>query len=289
MMAPVWTVPVAAIAVLLVLSAVLASSGVPDELSGAWTLPGMVVLAASASILASMVGLGGGLIIVPVLVFLGLSPQVAASNSLAATLANAAGSSAMYAQQKRIDYHKALRLGLMAVPGSVLGAVVLAGTEPGIFGLLLAAVLVAASVYIFLRHRMGGRPASEGRAVVILSAASSVLAGVISSFFGVGGGVVFVPLMVVVLGMSMMRAAPTSMFALLLTSVAGLATHGVLGHADLLLASLLSAGALAGGVAGARLSLVIGERYLRVLAAAVMVAVALKLVWDAVGSQYGAA
>ena len=286
MMVPVWVVPTAAIAALLVLSAVLVSSGAPTGLSGAWTVPGMVALAAAASVLASMVGLGGGLIIVPVLIFLGIPPQIAAANSLMATMANAAGSTMVYARQKRIDYSKAIKLGLMAVPGSVLGAVVLVDAEPGIFGVLLAMALVVAAVYVFLRPKMSSRPLSDTHAVMVLSAAASFLAGVISSYFGVGGGVIFVPLMVIIMGMSMMRAAPTSMFALMLTSIAGVITHGILGHTDMLLAALLSAGALAGGMAGARLSLVVGERYLRVLATIVMVGVASKLVWDSVESEY---
>lgn len=286
MMVPVWAVPLAAIAALLALSAALVSSGVPTALSGAWTVPGMVALAAAASVLASMVGLGGGLIIVPVLIFLGLPPQIAAANSLMATMANAAGSTMVYAKQKRIDYPRAIKLGLMAVPGSVLGAIILVDAEPGIFGVLLAAALVVAAVYVFLRPKMSSRPLSGTHVVMVLSAATSFLAGVISSYFGVGGGVIFVPLMVIILGMSMMRAAPTSMFALMLTSIAGVTTHGILGHADMLLAALLSAGALAGGMAGARLSLVVGERYLRVMATVVMVGVASKLVWDSVESEY---
>lgn len=286
MMVPVWAVPLATIAVLLALSAALASSGVPTALSGAWTVPGMVALAAAASVLASMVGLGGGLIIVPVLIFLGLPPQIAAANSLMATMANAAGSTVVYAKQKRIDYPRAIKLGLMAVPGSVLGAIVLVDAEPGIFGVLLAAALVVAAGYVFLRPKMSSRPLSGTHVIMVLSAAASFLAGVISSYFGVGGGVIFVPLMVIILGMSMMRAAPTSMFALMLTSIAGVTTHGILGHADMLLAALLSAGALAGGMAGARLSLVVGERYLRVMAAVVMVGVASKLVWDSAESEY---
>lgn len=286
MMVPVWAVPLAAIAALLALSAALVSSGAPTALSGAWTVPGMVALAAAASVLASMVGLGGGLIIVPVLIFLGLPPQIAAANSLMATMANAAGSTMVYAKQKRIDYPRAIKLGLMAVPGSVLGAIILVDAEPGIFGVLLAAALVVAAVYVFLRPKMSSRPLSGTHVVMVLSAATSFLAGVISSYFGVGGGVIFVPLMVIILGMSMMRAAPTSMFALMLTSIAGVTTHGILGHADMLLAALLSAGALAGGMAGARLSLVVGERYLRVMATVVMVGVASKLVWDSVESEY---
>ena len=138
----------------------------------------------------------------------------------------------------------------MAAPGSILGAVLASGAEPGIFGVLLAAALIVAAAYVFIRPRLSSRPTSNTQAVAVLSVAASFFAGIVSSYFGIGGGVVFVPLLVVMLGMSMMRAAPTSMFALLVTSAAGVAMHALLGHTDAVLALLLSAGGLLGGLAG---------------------------------------
>ena len=251
----------------------------------AWTYMGLVALAVGASAVASMVGLGGGLIIVPVLLFLGTPPATAASASLAATLSNAVGSTISYARQTRIDYRMGIKMGAMAAPGSVLGAALSSDAEPGVFGALLAAVLVTAAVYVFVRPRLRSRDMSHTQLVVALSAAASFFAGVVSAYFGVGGGVVFVPLLVLALGMSIMRAAPTSMFALLLTSTAGIIMHALLGHGDAVLALLLSAGGLLGGLAGARISQVMGERYLRATAALLMTAVAGKLAWDAVGAD----
>lgn len=261
---------------------VLGIYGESATVSDAWTYAGMLALSAGAAAVASTVGLGGGLIIVPVLLFMGVSPTVAASVSLAATLANAAGSTASYARQARIDYRVGIRIGAIAAPGSILGAVFSSGAEPGIFGVLLAAALIAAAAYVFIRPNLSSRSISHTQAVVVLSVAASFFAGMVSSYFGIGGGVVFVPLLVVMLGMSMMRAAPTSMFALLVTSSVGVAAHALLGHTDAVLALLLSAGGLLGGMAGARISAVMGEKYLRVTAAVLMTAVAARLVGDAV-------
>ena len=273
---------VVAAAALAASAAVLGTYGESAVVSDAWMYVGMLALAAGAATVASMVGLGGGLIIVPALLFMGMSPALAASVSLAATLANAAGSTASYARQARIDYRIGIRMGALATPGSILGAVLSSGTEPGVFGVLLAAALVAAAAYVFVRPRLGSRSASHVQVVAVLSAAASFFAGMVSSYFGIGGGVVFVPLLVVVLGMSMMRAAPTSMFALLMTSAAGVVTHALLGHTDAVLALLLSAGGLLGGLAGANISAVMGEKYLRMTAAVLMIAVAGRLVWGTV-------
>ena len=77
----------------------------------------------------------------------------------------------------------------------------------------------------------------------------------VSSFFGIGGGIIFVPVLVAVLGMGMSRAAPTSQFALLFISFAGMISHTVLGHAIRFYeAVLLSVGAFAGGLFGSKLS-----------------------------------
>lgn len=273
-------------AISLAMSAILLDVyGISGLVSGYWTYAGIVALAVGASAVASMVGLGGGLIIVPVLLFMGVSPAMASSASLAATLSNAISSTTVYARQRRIDYREGVLMGAMAVPGSILGAMWTSDAEPGIFGMLLASALAAAAVYIFIRPILKSRRLSCRYAVVALSAAASVFAGIISSFFGIGGGVVFVPFLVVVLGMGLIRAAPTSMFALVLTSAAGVVVHALLGHSDVVLALLLSAGGIVGGLAGARISLVVGERYLQVSATVLLLAAAARLVWDAMYPQ----
>ena len=276
---------VAAVAALAATAALLGAYGEPTAVSGGWAYAGTVALAVGASAVGSMVGLGGGLIMVPILIFTGVPPPVAAAASLAATLTNAVSSTATYARQNRIDYREGAKMGAMAAPGSVLGAVWSSGAEPGMFGVLLAMALIAAAVYIFARSKMSRRSISHGGIVVALSASASLFAGMVSAFFGIGGGIVFVPFLVVVLGMGMMRAAPTSMFALILTSTAGVAAHSLLGHTDAVLALLLAAGGVLGGLTGARLSLIMGERYLRVMVAVLMSGVAAKLVWDALSAN----
>ena len=82
-----------------------------------WLIP----LGFAAGILGSMIGLGGGIIVVPVLTFLGFPPTVAASNSLFAALSNATASTISYSKQKRIEYYLGLKLGLLSIPGTVLG------------------------------------------------------------------------------------------------------------------------------------------------------------------------
>ena len=273
-----YVVVVAAAVALAAAATLLAGSpAVPDYSSVLLFL----ALAVAATIFGSMVGLGGGIVLVPVLVFLGLPPQVASSGSLVATLCNAITSTMVYAQQKRIEYRHGLKLGLLAAPGSVLGAVISADADLDVYRILLAVTLISAAVYVCIRSRLRSRPPPPAQVIVALSVVSSFFAGVVSSFFGIGGGVVFVPLLVILFGMSILRAAPTSMFALLLTSTVGVATHGTLGNSDAVLPLALAAGGLIGGMLGARISLIVGGRYLGIMAVAAMLSAAIKLAWDA--------
>ena len=241
-----------------------------------WLIP----LGFAAGILGSMIGLGGGIIVVPVLTFLGFSPTAAASNSLFAALSNAVASTISYSKQKRIEYSLGIKLGLLSIPGTVLGALVSTDVTPEIFKILFGFVLIASAVYIFMRKKFENKEKTISKQMMVFAIGASFFAGIISSFFGIGGGIVFVPLMVVGMGMAMKRAAPTSQLILLFASLSGVITHSMLGHPDFLQAGFLAIGSFIGGLVGARLSIEIKERYLQILVSVVILIAAAKMFYD---------
>ena len=110
-----------------------------------WLIP----LGFIAGILGSIIGLGGGIIIVPVLTFVGFSPTLAVSNSLFAVFSNSVASTATYAKQKRIEISLGWKLGLIAVPGTVLGAFISSDLSPAIFKILFALVLLSSACLLY--------------------------------------------------------------------------------------------------------------------------------------------
>ena len=242
----------------------------------------LILLGFVAGMLGSMIGLGGGIVIVPVLSFLGFSPTVAISSSLFATLSNAIASSITYSRQKRIQYTYGLKLGLLAIPGTVLGAVISTNVSPDVFKMLFGFVLIASAVYILLRKKIQSKEKTLSIQMMIFVTGASFFAGIISSFFGIGGGIVFVPLMVVGMGMTMKRAAPTAQLILLFASLSGVIVHIILGHPDFTQAGFLAIGSFIGGLVGARLSLDIKERYLQIMISAVIIVASVKLFFDSI-------
>ena len=244
-----------------------------------WLIP----LGFIAGILGSIIGLGGGIIIVPVLTFMGFSPTLAVSNSLFAVFSNSVGSTIEYAKQKRVEFSLGWKLGLMAVPGTILGAFISSDLSSEIFKILFALVLISSASNILLKRKIEEKPVDISRLLLVFSAGASFFAGIISSLFGIGGGLIFVPLMVVALGISIKRAAPTSQFILMFASFSGLIVHSMLGHPDYYQALLLSIGAFAGGILGARLSLEIKENKLKIIVVIVLIAAAIKMIVDSTG------
>lgn len=247
-----------------------------------WLIP----LGFVAGVLGSIIGLGGGIIIVPVLTFFGFPPALAASNSIFAVFSNAIASSFSYAKQRRIEYSIGLQLGLLSIPGTILGAYVSSDITPSIFKILFALILISASIYIFSKRKIEPKKCNLSKQILILAVGASFFAGIISGLFGVGGGIIFVPLMVIAIGLSMKNAAPTSQFILLFASASALVTHTLLGHPDFYQALLLAAGAFGGGLVGARLSLEIKENSLKILISVVMVAAAVKMFIDSLETPF---
>lgn len=154
--------------------------------------------------------------------------------------------------------------------------------DPGSFKILLAIILIGTGVYLIYKKSIlaGNSLSFQNKWVKILFFASSFVAGIISSLFGIGGGVVFVPLMIMILGLTMYLAAPTSQFILMITSLVGLSTHIILGNPQYLPAILLSIGAFAGAQIGSRLSTKLSDQKLRLLLGLTFIGIALRMILD---------
>ena len=235
-----------------------------------------------AGTLGSLLGVGGGIIMVPALTLLGLSPVQTASTSLIAVATTSVSSTIEYSRQKRIEYRLGLEMAIFAIPGAVFGAILSEYLSEGSFKLYFGIILIIAAIYILYKNSILSDTAAKKRSIVLRSAvfAATFGAGIISSLFGVGGGIIFVPAMLLVLGLTMHRAAPTSQFTLMMTSMGGVLVHAYLLHPDYLQAFALSAGAFAGAQLGARVSRTAKELLLKRLLGFILITVAVKFIYD---------
>jgi hypothetical protein len=240
----------------------------------------------AASVFGSMVGLGGGFIVVPALrLFFGFEPAEAAGTSLVLVVANSASGSVAYLLQRRVHVRVGLLIALGGLPGSLIGAWAVTRVSAQTFDWLLAALLIAVGTDLILnRHRrIAGRAdvsaisATKGMSYR-LAIALGFIVGLISSLFGIGGGAIVVPSLLYFSQLPAHAISATSHFAILLTSPVGLAAH--IAQHDVRLSSVvpLVAGGLLGGPIGARLSLRLKSSLLLLLVAVALFAAAGSLI-----------
>jgi uncharacterized membrane protein YfcA len=125
----------------------------------------------------------------------------------------------------------------------------------------------------------GSRRRNARPRAVAATIAVGALAGFLSGLLGVGGGVVMVPLLVSVLGLSQHEGHATSLAAIVPIAAVGAVRFAAEGTVDLRIAALLAAGSLVGAPFGARVMARTGEGRLKMLFGALMIVVALQMLW----------
>lgn len=258
---------------------------------------------AAAGLFGAVLGLGGGILIVPFLTILMSEPlPLAIGTSLVAVVATSTGAAAHNVRTGRAD----VRLGLTLEVGTILGAtaggfvagLVADGVLAGLFAALLAYTslsLLRGALWPSSSDRLdpevdpdaGDGPDAPGYRTHRLpwALAGSAGAGVVSALLGVGGGIVKVPLLRMVMGAPMHVAAATSNFVIGATAAAGAYAYLLRGDVDPATAGPVVLGAMAGAAVGARVASVIRARWLTLLFVAVTAWVSVEMGLRALGAQ----
>jgi len=250
--------------------------------------PLLIALGAIVGFISGLFGIGGGFLMAPVLVFLGIPPAVAVASQANHVVASSASSVLAYTAKRGVDY----RMGAVMALGGAIGAFV--GVE--LFRLLRllgqADLVVSLSYLIFLgaigglmlneslntilRRRRGEPPKRRQtrrplwlyglplrmrfpRSGLYISALPplglGVGAGILSAIMGVGGGFILVPAMLYILRMKASVVVGTSLFQIIITTaITTVLQAGRNQTVDIVLASLLLFGGVIGAQYGARAS-----------------------------------
>jgi uncharacterized membrane protein YfcA len=240
----------------------------------------LFVVGVGASMFGSLVGMGGGFVIIPVLrIAFGVSPAVAAGTSLVMVLANTASATVGYWRDGRIDLRFATPFALGAIPGSIVGALAVQHFSPQAFDVAYGCVLVALSILIISRRSVESREQHERTFAnnVWAAAACGVGIGFFSSLFGIGGGVVTIPLLLVAARMPPHVVTATTAFVVTATAPVGVITHALGGDVDWPATVPLVLGGIVGGSIGPRIARRVSSPRLITLLACAFIAAALAL------------
>jgi uncharacterized membrane protein YfcA len=233
-------------------------------------MPGSVVHFVSGfgiGAFGTLIGAGGGWMIVPLLLFgYHFSPQDAVGTSLAVVFLNAFSGSVAYMIQGRVLYRMGLAFAIATIPGALVGALLVQHLDSRWFSALFGALLLLMAAFLhrgrqlpFVRHRDAGMSSvslqSFRSPYMRLGVVLSFLVGAISSLFGIGGGIVHVPFLIVILGIPVHTATATSHFVLAITSLTGTLAFLRRDQVRLPVAASMGLGVLLGAQVGALLSM----------------------------------
>ena len=224
------------------------------------TVPVIILLVMAGLLISSlgaMIGLGGGFLMVPFLVLvMGMPHQEAVATSLAMIFVNSSSSSLANLRAGLVEIKKGLLYAVPAIPGLFIGFSLLKNMSPNAFRLSFSLLLLLVLSYLVYQERKGKITERDiriesGRVRLVLPYVLSFLAGILSSTFGIGGGLIFVPVFVLVVGKGMKGAIASSMFVIALitaTRIAFVSHEGM----DLVITLSLVLGAIIGGQVGSR-------------------------------------
>lgn len=269
-----------------------------------WIL--IILLGVAASALGSLIGLGGGIIVVPALLYLGtlgifpdITPQQIVGTSLFTMIFTGASSTAGYIKHKTVDYKSGLIFLIGSAPGGIFGAWMVKHLDVHTFNLYFGMFVLFVSAVMVIQNRIKPLPYKKDSGFAMaytdhsgktfeygfnpfLGMAISLVIGFISGIFGVGGGSLMVPAMILLFFFPPHVAVATSMFMIFLSSIISSAAHIALGNINWLYAAALVPGAWIGAQIGVHLNRRLQSKTIVLILRVILVIIGLRLIYEGI-------
>ena len=273
----------------------------------------LAVLGLVVGFFSGLLGIGGAFILTPVMIaFLGIDSSIAVGCSLGYSVGVGLIGLRKHSQLGNVEWKSMVTLGVSAASGTLLGfglhqltayLVTPAGAGEGasresfdtVMTGLFVLLLIPIAFLVWREPRDTGKPALLSRVKLppsirltngnVVSLTGLILAGltvgILKGMFGIGG-VILIPLLVLVVGLTPHVSVGTSLGAVFISSMVGTAIYGLKGQLDVVVIACLLAGSLCGVPLGARVCSMIDGRRLRRWFAVVVVGFCICLAWDVV-------
>ena len=261
-----------------------------------------------AGIFGSIVGLGGGIVVIPVLtILLGVDIHFAIGASIVAIIGTSSGAASTYLKDKITNLRVGMFLELASASGAIMGAAIAAYTNSAALEAIFGAILLISIVPMVIKigedvpkspelkglpKRLGlkgtytetdGRVISYNSTRPVEGLAGTLVAGILSGLLGIGGGAFKVLSMDLAMKLPMKVSTTTSNFMIGVTAAASAGIYFARGDVDPLIVAPVALGILVGAAVGARILLRSRNTTIRKAFAAVLVVAAVEMILSAAG------
>jgi uncharacterized protein len=246
----------------------------------------LVAIGVAAGVIGGGLGVGGGIVLVPLLVVAGMKRHRAHATSLAAIVLIAAAGAISFGASGEFDLTAGVTIGIGGIVGSTIGASVMNRVSARALTIVFAVVLMVAGVRLIVTaDPLPGADDFSSVAQVVISLMIGLVAGFVSGLSGVGGGVVIVPSSVLLLALDQHAAQGTSLLAIVFTALAGTIVNFRNKRVRLRDGLAAGMGGVVGALIGSQVALRIDGRALAVIFGLLVLFVAVRSAWQALRSQ----
>ncbi|MHB1457187.1 MAG: sulfite exporter TauE/SafE family protein [Armatimonadota bacterium] len=239
----------------------------------------IVLIGFTISIMSGLLGVGGGILMIPTMIYmLGLTQHRAHGTSLAVMSPIVFLTSIYYATHGQTNWIIAIELAIGGVIGAGIGARLCAKVSANhlkkAFGILLLLMGIKILYDTFGVH---GSATNDSLVInpssiigIILVTLLGVATGILSGLLGIGGGIIMIPSMVLLLGISQKMAQGISLAVIIPVSISGALIHAKHGNVSFPVGIWLAIGGIPGSLLGAHLAIGMNPMYLKVIFALLM-------------------
>ncbi|MBP1950125.1 sulfite exporter TauE/SafE family protein [Virgibacillus litoralis] len=252
-----------------------------------------VLIAVVSAFIGSLIGLGGGIILIPSLLimyqnfdsFAWATPQMIVGISLIAMVFTAFSSTISYYKEGRVDYRLGLLLLTGSIPGGIFGSWLNQFVDSEKFTLYFGLLMITLSLSFLIKRK---QPESKSGDTYQYNVSIwpafiiSLMVGILSGMFGIGGGSIMVPAMILLFGLPVHIATATSMFMILFISIISASTHIALGHVAWEYVFFFIPGAWIGGTIGAKINQKVKGNILEWFLRIILIVIGIRLIIDGI-------
>lgn len=270
-----------------------------------------LIIALCSGFLGALLGLGGGVIMVPLLVFiLDIPIHIAAGASIIAVVATSSVSASVYIRDEVTNLRLGMFLEIATTLGAITGASIMVGVSEALLQIIFALSLIYAALVMWFQIRQTGRSwvsqdndwiadklrlgasfYDSAREETVMYGVSrsfptfiiSYIAGIISGLLGIGGGGIKVPAMNVVSSIPMKAAVATSNFMIGVTAAASALVYIRNGYCDCFITAPVVLGTLIGSYIGAMAALHLRGVVLKKIFIIILLLLGIRMIVSGVG------
>ena len=238
----------------------------------------------------AMLGLGGGIILIPMLTLgFGVDIKAAVATSLVAVIATSTGGAIAYIKNERVNMRLGMTLEIATSVGAIIAGCTIAFISKAYLSLLFIAILTYTAIHMLVGAIKNSSKEKEGNEQnakdyriknMPLGMITHLFAGMFSGYLGIGGGVITVPTLRLLMDVPLKSAIATSNFMIGVTAATGAVIYFARGAISTEITAAVITGVFIGAFIGGKIANNVKSKILSVIFVAIMLLTAIKMIWE---------